>query len=103
VALARLDQDAEAIEHYEAALRLQPDLVIARVRLAELLLERRFYDEALAQLDLAQVRAPELARIYEVRSVVYDQVGVPELAQQQRRRADLARARQPRQSYFEAL
>jgi tetratricopeptide (TPR) repeat protein len=103
VALARLDQDAEAIEHYEAALRLDPDLVIARVYLAELLNERRLYDEALAQLDLAQARAPELARIYEVRGVVYDEVGVPELAQQQRRRADVARARQPRQSYFDAL
>jgi tetratricopeptide (TPR) repeat protein len=102
-ALARLDQDAEAIEHYQTALRIQPDLVIARVYLAELLLERRHYDEALTQLDLAQARAPELARIYEVRGVVYDQVGVPELMQQQRHRADLARARQPRQSYFDAL
>jgi tetratricopeptide (TPR) repeat protein len=103
VALARLDRDAEAIERYEAALRIQPDLVIARVYLAELLHERRLYDEALAQLDLAQARAPELARIYEVRGVVYDQVEVPELAQQQRRRADVARARQPRQSYYAAL
>jgi tetratricopeptide (TPR) repeat protein len=102
-ALARLDQDAEAIEHFEAALRIQPDLVIARVYLAELLHERRLYDEALAQLDLAQARAPELARIYDVRGAVYDQVGVPELARLQRRRADVARARQPRQSYFDAL
>jgi tetratricopeptide (TPR) repeat protein len=102
-ALARLDQDAEAVEHYEAALRLQPDLVIARVNLAELLRERRRYDEALAQLDLAQARAPELARIYEVRGLVYDEVGVPELAQRQRQRAELAHARQPRQSYFDAL
>jgi tetratricopeptide (TPR) repeat protein len=103
VALARLEQDPEAIEQYETALRIQDDLVIARVYLAELLHERRRYDEALAQLDLAQARAPELARIYEMRAVVYDQVGVPELAQQQRRRADVARARQPRQSYFDAL
>jgi tetratricopeptide (TPR) repeat protein len=103
VALARLDQDAEAIGQYETALGIQPDLVIARVYLAELLSERRRYGEALAQLDLAQAGAPELARIYEVRGVVYDQVGVPELVQQQRHRADLARARQPRQSYFDAL
>ena len=102
-ALARLDQDGEAIEHYETALRIQPDLVIARVYLAERLHERRLYDEALAQLDLAQARAPELSRIYEVRGVVYEAVGVPELAQQQRRRAEVARARQPRQSYFDAL
>ena len=102
-ALARLDQDAEAIEHYETALRIEPDLVIARVYLAELLHERQLYDETLAQLDLAQNRAPELARIYEMRGAVYEEVGVPELAQQQRRRAEVARARQPRQSYFDAL
>jgi hypothetical protein len=35
--------------------------------------------------------------------MVYDQVGVPELALQQRHRAEVARARQPRQSYYEAL
>ena len=102
-ALARLDQEAEAIGHYQTALRIQPDLAIARVHLAEFLRERRLYDEALAELDLAQARAPELARIYEERAAVYDQVGVPELAQQQRHRAEVARARQPRQSYFDAL
>jgi tetratricopeptide (TPR) repeat protein len=103
VALARLDQDAAAIEHYQAALRIQPELVIARVYFAELLHQRQLYDEALVQLDLAQARAPELARIYEVRGVIYDQIGVPELAQRQRHRADIARAQQPRQSYFDAL
>jgi hypothetical protein len=35
--------------------------------------------------------------------MVSDQVGVPELAQRQRHRADVARARQPRQSYYQAL
>jgi tetratricopeptide (TPR) repeat protein len=102
-ALANLDRDNEAIEHYEAALQIQPDLVIARVYLAELLRERRRYDEALAELALAQARAPELARIYEMRGLVYEEVGIPELAQRQRHRADVARARQPRQSYFDAL
>ena len=102
-ALARLDQEAEAIEHYQTALRIQSDLAIVRVHLAEFLRERRLYDEALAELDLAQARAPDLARIYEERAAVYDQVGVPELAQQQRHRAEVARARQPRQSYFDAL
>jgi tetratricopeptide (TPR) repeat protein len=102
-ALARLDQDAEAIEHCQTALRIQSDVVIARVHLAEFLREQRLYDEALAELDLAQARAPDLARIYEERAAVYEEVGVPELAQQQRRRADIARARQPRQSYFDAL
>jgi tetratricopeptide (TPR) repeat protein len=103
VALARLDQDAEAIGHYEIALRMQPDLVIARAHLAELLLERRRYDEALAQLDLAHALAPDFARIYELRGAIYQEVGVPELTRQQRFRAEVARARQPRQSYYEAL
>jgi tetratricopeptide (TPR) repeat protein len=103
VALARLDRDAEAIERYETALRLRPDLVIARVHLAELMLERRRYHEALAQLDLAHALAPEFARIYELRGQIYEEVGVPELVAQQRFRAEVARARQPRQSYYEAL
>jgi tetratricopeptide (TPR) repeat protein len=102
-ALARLDRDDAAIEHFQAALRLQPDLVIARVYLAELLHERRRYDAALAELERAQASAPELARIYEMRGVLFDEVGVPELAQRQRQRAEIARARQPRQSYFNAL
>jgi tetratricopeptide (TPR) repeat protein len=103
VALTRLDRDAEAIGHLQAALRYQPDLVIARVHLAELLAERRLFQEALAQLDLAYALAPEFARVHELRSMVYDQVGVPELALRQRHRAEVARARQPRQSYYEAL
>lgn len=103
VALARLDHDADAIEHYETALRMQPDLAIARVYLADLLLERRRYREALAHLDRAQAVAPEYARIYQLRGLIYQQVGVPELARQQDLRADVARAREPRQSFYEAL
>lgn len=103
VALARLDQDAEAIAHYETALQIEPDLVVARVHLAELLAERRLYKEALAQLDLADAVAPEFARIYELRGMIYDEVGVPELTRRERFRADVARAREPRQSYYEAL
>ena len=57
----------------------QPDLVVARVDLAELLAERRLYEEALAQLDLAHAVAPEFARIYELRGMIYEEVGVPEL------------------------
>jgi tetratricopeptide (TPR) repeat protein len=103
VALARLDRDADAIEHYESALRIQPDLVAARVHLAELLAERRLYKEALAQLDLAHAVAPEFARIYELRGMIYEEVGVPELTRRERFRANVARAREPRQSYYEAL
>jgi tetratricopeptide (TPR) repeat protein len=103
VALARLDQDDQAIEHYETALRIEPDLVVARVHLAELLAERRRYDDALAQLDLAHAAAPEFARIYELRGMIYEQVGVPELTRRERSRAEVARAREPRQSYYEAL
>lgn len=103
VALARLDQDDEAIEHYETALRMQPDLVIARVSLAELMLERRRFKEALAQLELAHALAPDFARIYELRGQIYEKVGVPELVQRQRHQADVARARQPRQSFYQAL
>jgi tetratricopeptide (TPR) repeat protein len=103
VALALLDRDAEAIEHYQAALRMQPDLVIARVHLAELLLERRLYEDALAQLTRAYAVAPEFARIYELRGLIYEEVGVPELTRKERFRAEVARAREPRQSYYEAL
>jgi tetratricopeptide (TPR) repeat protein len=102
-ALAGLDRDVEAIRQFRTALRLQPDLAIARVRLAELLIERRRFDDALAQLDLAYAVAPEFGRVHELRAQVSYQVGVPELAQQQRLRADVARARQPRQSYYDAL
>ena len=103
VALARLERDAEAIRQFQTALQLQPDLVIARVELAELLIERRLFDEGLAQLDRAYAVAPEYARVHALRALVSDQVGVPELAQRQRQRADVARARQPRQSYYDAL
>lgn len=102
-ALARLDRDAEAIREFGAALRLRPDLAVARVRFAELLIERRRFDDALGQLDLANAVAPDYARVHELRAMVYDQVGVPELAQQERYRADAARARQPRQSFYDAL
>lgn len=84
-------------------MQLQPDLVIAQVELAELLIERGLFDEALAQLDLAYAVAPEYARVHQLRAMISDQVGVPELAQRQRHRADVARARQPRQSYYQAL
>ena len=103
MALARLDRDAEAIERYETALRIEPDLVVARVHLAELLAERRLYQEALAQLELAHAVAPEFARIYELRGIIYEEVGVPELTCRARSRANVARAREPRQSYYEAL
>lgn len=103
VALARLDRDADAIERYETALRMQPDLAIARVSLADLLVERRRYREALAHLDLAQAVAPEYARIYQLRGLIYQEVGVPELARRQHLRAGVARAREPRQSFYDAL
>jgi tetratricopeptide (TPR) repeat protein len=103
VALARLDRDAEAIEHYETALRIEPDLVVARVHLAELLAVRRLYEEALEQLDLAHAVAPEYARIHELRGTIYEEVGVPELTRRARSRAEVARAREPRQSYYEPL
>lgn len=103
VALARLDRDAEAIRQFHAALQLQPDLVIARVELALLLIERGLFDEALAELDRAAAVAPDYARVHELRATISDRAGVPELAQRQRHRADVARARQPRQSYYDAL
>jgi tetratricopeptide (TPR) repeat protein len=102
-ALFRLGRNSEAVEHYRAALSMEPDLAIARVRWAEALLREQRFKEALAQLEAAHEVAPEFARVYELRAAVYEEVGVPELAKRARQRADVARVREPQQSYYEAL
>jgi tetratricopeptide (TPR) repeat protein len=102
-ALFRLGRRSDAVEHYQAALGMEPDLAIARVGWAEALLREQRFLEALAQLEAAHEVAPEFAKVYELRAAVYEQVGVPELAKRARHRADVARVRQPRQSFYEAL
>jgi tetratricopeptide (TPR) repeat protein len=94
---------AKAISHYRSALSAEPDLAIAHVYWAESALARGRFKEALAQLVHAQSVAPELARIYEVRAAILDHAGLAERAASERRRADLARIREPRQSFYDAV
>lgn len=94
---------AEAITHYRSALSAEPDLAIAHVYWAESALAQGRFKEALAQLTAAQKAAPELARLYEVRAAILDHAGLPDLAASERRRADLARAREPRQSFYDPV
>jgi tetratricopeptide (TPR) repeat protein len=102
-ALARLGREAEAIELYHAALSMKPDVAVARVYLAEALLEREQFQEALAELAKAEVLAPEFAAIYTTRAAIFEQVGLPDLAQRARVRADTAVRRQPQQNRYDTL
>jgi tetratricopeptide (TPR) repeat protein len=56
--LARSGQHAEAIEHYEAVVKLQPAYTAARLNLASALSNQRRYAEALAQATDAVARDP---------------------------------------------
>lgn len=47
--------------------------------------------------------APELARTYEIQAALYAHAGLSDLAAAERQRARLARVRQPRQSYDDAI
>lgn len=94
---------AGAIEHYRTALGLQPDLAIAHVYLAQALVDQARFGQALAELDRARALAPELAQAYEIQAALYEDAGLPDLAASQRRRSQLARVRQPRQTYYDAM
>jgi tetratricopeptide (TPR) repeat protein len=102
-ALAGLGQEAEAIELYHAALGMNPDAAIARVYLAEALLEREQFEPALAELAKAEVLAPEFAAIYTTRAAIFERLGQPDLAQRARVRADAAQQRQPLQNRYDTL
>jgi tetratricopeptide (TPR) repeat protein len=101
--LAGLGREAEAIELYHAALGMNPDAVVAHVYLAEALLERDQFEEALAELAKAEVLAPEFAAIYTTRAAIFDRAGLPDLAERARVRAETARRRQPQQNRYDAL
>jgi tetratricopeptide (TPR) repeat protein len=92
-----------AIEHYRIASGLQPDLAINRVYLAQALVDEARFGQALAELDQARALAPELAQTYEIQAALYEHAGLPALAASERERAQLARARQPRQTYYNAM
>jgi tetratricopeptide (TPR) repeat protein len=94
---------ARAIDHYRAALSADQSLAIAHVYWAESLIAQNDLPAALAQLEAARRLAPEFARTYEVRAVVYERVGLPELAGQERQLAALARTKQPRQTFYEPV
>jgi tetratricopeptide (TPR) repeat protein len=101
--LAGLGREAEAIELYRTALGMKPDLAIAHAYLAEALLAREQFGEALAELAKAEVLAPEFAPIYTTRAAIFEQVGLPDLAQRARVRADTALRRQPQQNRYDTL
>jgi tetratricopeptide (TPR) repeat protein len=102
-ALAGLGREAEAIELYRAALGIEPDVAVAHVYLAEALLEREQFEEALADPATAEVLAPEFAAIYTTRAAIFERVGLPDLAQRARVRADTAVRRQPQQNRYDTL
>jgi tetratricopeptide (TPR) repeat protein len=92
-----------AIDFYRAALGLAPDLAIAHVYLAQALVAEAKFAEALAELEQARALAPELAQTYEVQAALYDDAGLTERAASERQRAQLARLRQPRQTFYDAM
>ncbi|MBI3696688.1 MAG: tetratricopeptide repeat protein [Acidobacteria bacterium] len=63
--LARQGNAPEAIEHYQAVLKLRPDYVAARLALAELLSRHGKADEALVELREALKRKPQNAAAHE--------------------------------------
>jgi tetratricopeptide (TPR) repeat protein len=94
---------ARAIDHYGVALSADPSLAIAHVYWAESLIAQNLLQAALAQLETARRLAPEFARTYEVRAALYEHVGIPELAAQERQLAALARTKQPRQTFYDPV
>jgi tetratricopeptide (TPR) repeat protein len=102
-ALAELGREGEAIALYHVALGMKPDAAVAHVYLAEALLEGEQFEEALAELAKAEVLAPEFAAIYTTRAAIFEQIGLPDLAQRARVRADTAVRRQPQQNRYDTL
>jgi tetratricopeptide (TPR) repeat protein len=98
-----LEQYSQAIEHYRSALAIEPELPVAYVYLAEALLAQGRLRPALAALTEARELAPDFARVYEVHAELYQELGLPRLAAVDRERAAMARARQPRQTFYEPL
>jgi tetratricopeptide (TPR) repeat protein len=101
--LAGRGQAAEAIELYRAALRIKPDAAMAHVYLAEALRAREQYAAALAELAKAEALAPEFAAVYTTRAAIFQQIGLPDLAQRARVRAETALRRQPRQNRYDTV
>lgn len=64
-ALAQLNHPAEAIHEYQRAISDAPDLVAAKVRVAELLSSAGRYQEARIQLEEARKRQPENPAVLE--------------------------------------
>jgi tetratricopeptide (TPR) repeat protein len=102
-ALAGLGQPAEAIELYRAGLSINPDAAVANVYLAEALLEREQLAAALAELARAELLAPDFAAIYTTRAAIFQAMGLPDLAERARVRADTALRRQPQQNRYDTL
>jgi tetratricopeptide (TPR) repeat protein len=102
-ALAGLGRPVEAIELYRAALSINPDAAIAYLYLAEALRARAQFAPALAELDRAEVFAPEFGAIYTTRAAIFEQIGLPDLAQRSRVRANTALRRQPQQNRYDTL
>lgn len=92
-----------AIDSLRIALGLAPDLAIAHVDLAQGLVAEGSFAEALAELEQARTLAPELAQTYEVQAALYEHAGLTERAARERQRAQLARLRQPRQTFYDAM
>jgi tetratricopeptide (TPR) repeat protein len=94
-----------AVDHFRAALASAPDLAIAHVYLAEAQIAGGHLAQAQAQLQLDEARmlAPELARTYEIQAALFEDIGLGDLAARERQRATLARVRQPRQGYYDAM
>lgn len=99
----RRGQYAQAIERYRLALGAERNLPIAYVYLAEALVAQGRLRAALGPLRQAATRAPDYARIYEVRALIHERLDLPRRAELDRRQAALARARQPRQSFYDAV
>jgi tetratricopeptide (TPR) repeat protein len=97
------DKISEALEQYVAALRINPLVPSTNLSIAQALLAQDQFQDAFTALARAGQLAPNFADVYETRADVFERLGLPELAKQQRARAEVARAREPNQNLYDTL
>lgn len=101
--LFREGKVTEAVEQYVAALKIDPTIPSANLFLAQALLAQNQFQDAFAILATAGRQSPDFAAVYETRAVLYERLGLPELARRQQARAEVARRREPLQNLYDTL
>ena len=88
-------QDDQAVRHFRAAIALAPDLLDARVKLANVLARRRAYPEAVAQLSIALERDPGLSEARIKRAASLLAIGRPREAARDLERLEISQPHNP--------